>query len=143
MIIYVIYPIKKGEQLYDNYGQHYAITPKEERQKELLKQYYFKCNCLACQEDWPLYYNLKSFKSLIKKKEDESKINHVLRKFNNYVDIATEGNISDKHIVDDLLKMIEVLYDLVPMPCAEMNNVVETLKRVYDLNGNRFEIPDL
>ncbi|XP_006564917.1 SET and MYND domain-containing protein 4 isoform X3 [Apis mellifera] len=95
MIIYVIYPIKKGEQ------------------------------------------------SLIKKKEDESKINHVLRKFNNYVDIATEGNISDKHIVDDLLKMIEVLYDLVPMPCAEMNNVVETLKRVYDLNGNRFEIPDL
>lgn len=29
------------------------------------------------------------------------------------------------------------------MPCAEMNNVVETLKRVYDLNGNRFEIPDL
>lgn len=126
MIIYVIYPIKKGEQLYDNYGQHYAITPKEERQKELLKQYYFKCNCLACQEDWPLYYNLKSFKSLIKKKEDESKINHVLRKFNNYVDIATEGNISDKHIVDDLLKMIEVLYDLVPMPCAEMNNVVET-----------------
>ncbi|XP_012343645.2 SET and MYND domain-containing protein 4 isoform X2 [Apis florea] len=143
MIIYVIYPIKKGEQLYDNYGQHYAITPKEERQKELLKQYYFKCNCLACQEDWPLYYNLKSFKSLIKKKEDESKINHVLRKFNNYVDIATEGNISDKHIVDDLLRMIEVLYDLVSMPCEEMNNVVETLKRVYDLNGNRFEIPDL
>ncbi|XP_006618436.1 SET and MYND domain-containing protein 4-like isoform X3 [Apis dorsata] len=94
MIIYVIFPIKKGEQ------------------------------------------------SLIKKKEDESKINHVLRKFNNYVDIATEGNISDKHIVDDLLKMIEVLYDLVPMPCEEMNNVVETLKRVYDLNGNRFEIPD-
>ncbi|PBC27785.1 SET and MYND domain-containing protein 4 [Apis cerana] len=143
MIIYVMYPIKKGEQLYDNYGQHYAITPKEERQKELLKQYYFKCNCLACQEDWPLYYNLKSFKSLIKKKEDENKINHVLRKFNNYVDIATEGNISDKHIIDDLLKMIEVLYDLVPMPCEEMNNVVETLKRVYDLNGNRFEIPDL
>ncbi|XP_006618434.1 SET and MYND domain-containing protein 4-like isoform X1 [Apis dorsata] len=142
MIIYVIFPIKKGEQLYDNYGQHYAITPKEERQKELLKQYYFKCDCLACQENWPLYYNLKSFKSLIKKKEDESKINHVLRKFNNYVDIATEGNISDKHIVDDLLKMIEVLYDLVPMPCEEMNNVVETLKRVYDLNGNRFEIPD-
>ncbi|XP_043785491.1 SET and MYND domain-containing protein 4-like isoform X2 [Apis laboriosa] len=142
MIIYVIFPIQKGEQLYDNYGQHYAITPKEERQKELLKQYYFKCNCLACQENWPLYYNLKSFKSLIKKKEDENKINHVLRKFNNYVDIATEGNISDKHIVDDLLKMIEVLYDLVPMPCEEMNNVVETLKRVYDLNGNRFEIPD-
>lgn len=67
----------------------------------------------------------------------------MLRKFNRYVDIATEGNISDKHIVDDLLKMIEVLYELVPMPSTEMNDVVETLKRVYDLNGNRFEIPEL
>lgn len=67
----------------------------------------------------------------------------MLRKFDRYVNIATGGNISDKHIVDDLLKMIEVLYELVPMPCIEMNNVVETLKRVYDLNGNRFEIPEL
>ncbi|CAD1478420.1 unnamed protein product [Heterotrigona itama] len=143
MIIYAIYPIKEGEQLCDNYTQHYAITPKAVRQKELLKQYYFKCNCPACEEDWPLYYNLKSFRNLVKKKEDQNKINHTLRKFNRYVDIATEGNISDKHILNDLLKMIEVLFELVPMPCEEMNNVVETLKRVYDLNGNRFEIPEL
>ncbi|KAK9302571.1 hypothetical protein QLX08_005453 [Tetragonisca angustula] len=143
MIIYAMYPIKEGEQLCDNYTQHYAITPKAARQKELLKQYYFKCNCPACEEDWPLYYNLKSFKNLVKKKEDQNKINHTLRKFNRYVDIATEGNISDKHILNDLLKMIEVLFELVPMPCEEMNNVVETLKRVYDLNGNRFEIPEL
>lgn len=67
----------------------------------------------------------------------------MLRKFNRYFNIATEGNISDKHIVDDLLKMIEVLHELVPMPCKEMNDVVEILKCVYNLNGNRFEIPEL
>lgn len=143
MIIYAMYSIKEGEQLCDNYTQHYAITPKAVRQKELLKQYYFKCNCSACEENWPLYHNLKSFTNLVKKKEDQNKINHALRKFNRYVDIATEGNISDKHILNDLLKMIEVLFELAPMPCKEMNNVVETLKRVYDLNGNRFEIPQL
>ncbi|CAL7933352.1 unnamed protein product [Xylocopa violacea] len=122
IVMYAIYPIEKGEQIFDNYGQHYAITPRNERQKRLLKQYYFECNCLPCQEDWPLYYNLKSF-----------------TKMNKYVDIATEGNILDENIVDGLLKMIEVLYDLVPMPCEEMNDVVETLRRVYDLSGNRVE----
>ena len=80
----------------------------------------------------------------MKTKEDENKINHVLRKFNTYVDLATKGNITDKpHIVDDLLQMITVIYNLVPMPCEEMNNVVETLKRVYDLYGNKREIPKL
>ncbi|OAD46876.1 hypothetical protein WN48_00001 [Eufriesea mexicana] len=49
----------------------------------------------------------------------------------------------DKHIIDNLLTMVKVLYDLVPMPCEEMNNVIETLKRVYGLNGNRFEIPSI
>ncbi|CAL7933351.1 unnamed protein product [Xylocopa violacea] len=139
IVMYAIYPIEKGEQIFDNYGQHYAITPRNERQKRLLKQYYFECNCLPCQEDWPLYYNLKSFTSLVKKKEDEIKIIHALQKMNKYVDIATEGNILDENIVDGLLKMIEVLYDLVPMPCEEMNDVVETLRRVYDLSGNRVE----
>lgn len=80
----------------------------------------------------------------MKTKADENKINHVLRKFNTYVDLATNGNIIDKpHIVDDLLQMITVIYNLVPMPCEEMNNVVETLKRVYDLYGNKREIPKL
>ncbi|XP_076763579.1 protein-lysine N-methyltransferase SMYD4 [Xylocopa sonorina] len=140
MVMYAMYPIKKGEQIFDTYGQHYALTPRDERQKRLLKQYYFQCNCLPCRENWPLYYNLKSFKNLVKKKEDKSKIMYALRKFPNYIDIVTEGNISDENIVNDLLNMIEILYDLVPMPCEEMNNVVETLNRVYELSGNRVEI---
>jgi cobalamin biosynthesis Co2+ chelatase CbiK len=45
-------------QIYDCYGSHYAITNKYERQEKLLKQFYFKCECIACIEDWPLYSNL-------------------------------------------------------------------------------------
>lgn len=61
-----------------------------------------------------------------------------------YIDIATEGNVLDKpYIIDDLLRMIQVLYGLLPMPYEEMSNVVETLKRVYNLHGNKFEIPEL
>ncbi|XP_017884795.1 SET and MYND domain-containing protein 4-like [Ceratina calcarata] len=143
IVVRAMYPIKRGEQLFENYGPHFALTPKDARQTELLKQYYFKCNCIPCQEDWPLYYNLKSYKELAKTKADEAKISHVLRKFGAYVDLAMVGDMLDKHVVDDLLKMIQVIHDLVPMPCEEMSHVVETLKRVYGLNGNRYDVPKL
>ncbi|KAL6259901.1 hypothetical protein P5V15_009812 [Pogonomyrmex californicus] len=144
IVIYAMYPIRKGEQLLDNYGKHYAIMPKATRQQKLLKQYYFTCDCTPCQEDWPLYHELQSFKTLVKKPEDKAKIKKALRKFNMYVDLATEGNLQDKpYIINDLLKMVQVLHDCAPMPCMEMSNVIETLKRVYDLNGNIFEIPQV
>lgn len=137
-----MFPIQEGEQLFDNYGQHYAINPREERRAELLKQYNFVCDCLPCMEDWPLYYNLKSFKSMVKTKAGETTINNALRKFNSYVDLATEGDVLDKpYIIDDLFNMIRILYTHSRMPNEEMNNVVETLKRVYSLHGNTFQIP--
>ncbi|KAK2577172.1 hypothetical protein KPH14_003329 [Odynerus spinipes] len=142
VVLYAAYPIKKGEQLLDNYGQLYAMTPKEERQQPLLKQYYFECKCVPCNEDWPLYFNLPSYKVTVKNSRNKSIITSALRKFDAYVTLATEGDVLDKpHIVQDLLKMIQVLYDHAPMPCKEMCDVIETLKRVYGLNGNRFDKP--
>lgn len=80
----------------------------------------------------------------MKKPEDKAKIKKALRKFNIYVDLATEGQVQNKsYIIEDLLKMVQVLHDYAPMPCEEMSNVIETLKRVYDLNGNIYEIPQV
>jgi len=82
----------------------------------------------------------------VKKPEDKSKIKKALRKFDIYVGLATVGNVQGKpYIIKDLLKMVQVLHDCAPMPCEEMSNVIETLKRVYDLtmNGNMYEIPQL
>ncbi|XP_024877449.1 SET and MYND domain-containing protein 4-like [Temnothorax curvispinosus] len=144
IVIYVMYPIRKGEQLLDNYGKHYAITPRATRQQKLLKQYYFTCDCIPCQEDWPLYHELQSCNTLVKKPEDKVKIKKALRKFNIYVDLATKGKVHDKsYIIEDLLKMVRVLHNCAPMPCHEMSNVIETLKRVYDLYGNIYEIPQV
>lgn len=55
----VLRPIKKGEQLFDNYRYNFTNVSKEERQSELLKQYRFKCNCDACNNDWPILSTLK------------------------------------------------------------------------------------
>ena len=47
--------IARGEEILDNYGYHYATHEKKERQLKLSQQYYFRCNCRSCAEDWPLY----------------------------------------------------------------------------------------
>lgn len=52
-------PIKQGDQLFDNYGCHFANVAKSYRRMELLKQYRFKCDCDACKYNWPLLPELK------------------------------------------------------------------------------------
>ena len=50
--------IKEGEEILDNYGYHYAVMPREERQRKLQSQYYFVCNCVGCCDSWPVYTGL-------------------------------------------------------------------------------------
>ena len=47
-----------GEEILDNYGYHYAVMSKEERQRKLQSQYYFGCECGPCKECWPIYTGL-------------------------------------------------------------------------------------
>lgn len=51
--------IKRGEQLFDNYGFSFTNVAKDDRRMHLLKQYRFKCNCEACVNDWPFMPALK------------------------------------------------------------------------------------
>ncbi len=55
MVVKVIRRIARGEEILDNYGYHYATHEKKERQVKLCQQYYFRCRCQPCLEDWPLY----------------------------------------------------------------------------------------
>ena len=47
-----------GEEILDNYGYHYAVMSKEERQRKLHIQYYFNCACQPCNSNWPVYSSL-------------------------------------------------------------------------------------
>ncbi|XP_058791965.1 SET and MYND domain-containing protein 4-like [Phymastichus coffea] len=52
-LIYAKHFIKKGEQLFVSYcGEHYLSNIREQRHKNLLKIFNFKCHCLACSEKW-------------------------------------------------------------------------------------------
>ena len=59
-VVRAIRNIPKGNEILDNYGALYPLTPCSERREKLSKQYYFMCNCLACQDDFPLYFDTPS-----------------------------------------------------------------------------------
>lgn len=54
IVLIVQRPINQGGQLFDNYGYSFTNTPKEHRQRALMRQYKFMCNCEACDNDWAL-----------------------------------------------------------------------------------------
>lgn len=75
--------------------------------------------------------------------QNKNKLNKILMKHSRYIDLAQDGNIeSDPNMLSNLFKMVQLLYELVEKPCVELNNVVETVKHVYSLQGNRFDLPD-
>lgn len=50
--------VKKGEQVFDNYGTVYAVNDIGERNEKLVNQYFFECKCIGCDKNWPLYDEL-------------------------------------------------------------------------------------
>ncbi len=54
-VVRTIKLVRKGEEISDNYGAVYPVHSLQERNNILLPQYYFRCACQACIENWPLY----------------------------------------------------------------------------------------
>ncbi|CAH2035098.1 unnamed protein product, partial [Iphiclides podalirius] len=46
-------PLAAGEIVSENYGPHFLMRNLKERQRCLACRYWFKCDCVACKEDWP------------------------------------------------------------------------------------------
>lgn len=47
--------IRKGEQVFDNYGPMFENHDRKSRLAELQYRFKFDCSCRACKEHWPLY----------------------------------------------------------------------------------------
>lgn len=74
--------IKKGGQIFDNYGAHHCLDNLWERQKTLKDQYIFTCQCEACLHDYPLFKDfplpVKFYKPLM---NDSERISNYDREF--------------------------------------------------------------
>ena len=42
-----------GDEVRDSYGSMFCEEEQEERREKLLKNFWFKCLCMACRKRWP------------------------------------------------------------------------------------------
>ncbi|XP_058806461.1 SET and MYND domain-containing protein 4-like [Phymastichus coffea] len=68
-VLYAIKPIAKDEQVFCCYGPMYSEMSRDKRRKLLSERFHFDCDCIACEENWPMFpkliHNLITFKTLI------------------------------------------------------------------------------
>ncbi|KAK6641598.1 hypothetical protein RUM44_013313 [Polyplax serrata] len=58
VIVRTVKPIAAGEMVAENYGPIYSDVKLSERRKSMLTNYWFECNCIPCQENWPTIYEM-------------------------------------------------------------------------------------
>ncbi|XP_076627679.1 protein-lysine N-methyltransferase SMYD4 [Colletes latitarsis] len=54
MVVRAVRSIAKGEEISENYGPIFTMTPENERKRTLRLRYWFDCKCEACTAHWPL-----------------------------------------------------------------------------------------
>ncbi|CAO1422621.1 unnamed protein product [Diamesa serratosioi] len=59
IVMYVKRPIPQGHQLLECYNTLYINSTKDERQRSLLNNYKFICDCEACVEDYPTFDKMR------------------------------------------------------------------------------------
>lgn len=60
LIFHSIRPHTKGEVVAENYGPIFTKQTLQERQRNLSSRYWFKCECRACRENWPVLEKLNN-----------------------------------------------------------------------------------
>lgn len=60
LIFNSIRPHLKGEVVAENYGPIFSKQTLPERQRNLTSRYWFKCECQACRENWPVLEKLNN-----------------------------------------------------------------------------------
>ncbi|CAK1555037.1 unnamed protein product [Leptosia nina] len=53
IVLRAIRRLQPGEIVSENYGPHFLIRNLKERRRALACRYWFRCECIACREEWP------------------------------------------------------------------------------------------
>ncbi|CAH2236054.1 SET and MYND domain-containing protein 4 [Pararge aegeria] len=126
MTLFALRPIKKGMQIFDNYGSHHGLEGRVARQESLKFQYKFTCMCEACVNNWPTYFTLASSQFTIAPPNISKAKNKILtlETIRNLKkgDVKTAGQVYKK-----LCIMGEMLEPYAP--CMDLCDVQESIKQ--------------
>lgn len=162
-VIKAIRCIKKGEELFDNYGHHFALQVLKDRRKFLNEQYFFSCQCEACFANWPLYdllpdkqpqYKCSMCSNKLNVDNNSTKVTCLCGKESDLLSVKKLIENSTKiykHIFDDILMGKEnedhqpVINHLIlleknyMLPWKQFNDCQELLKHCFNRKGNCFK----
>ncbi|CAB4070202.1 SLC30A5_7 [Lepeophtheirus salmonis] len=72
--------IKKGDIISDCYGSHHFTSPKNNRRMNLMAEYKFECNCVACKNNYPSIKDLMKQEPSLMSKENKN-IQKIFKKY--------------------------------------------------------------
>ncbi|XP_023937250.1 SET and MYND domain-containing protein 4 [Bicyclus anynana] len=125
MTMFALRPIKKGMQIYDNYGSHHALEERLSRRATLNYQYKFTCMCEACVNDWPTYFQFMTDYKVIPPKLFNAKMK--------ILDPDTLDNLK-KGCIQAAIETYKRLCIMIEMlephaPCMELCDCQESMKQ--------------
>jgi len=131
LVLKSLTPIAPGEEVSENYGQVFYFKTKAERQKELSGRYWFKCDCRACCEDWPLLK--ENNKMLWKGDKNESALEDLKTIFDCGSDFMEHGQ--GKDAADSLTEYINEVYKLIEPPLETVIRAEDKLRTCFNDMG--------
>jgi len=131
LVLKALTPFQPGEEVSENYGQVFYFKSKQERQRELEARYWFKCECPACKDDWPL---LKENKKVCWRGEpDESALEDLKTLFDCGVDFMDHGQAADA--TGSLEEYVDAVYKLINPPLEIVVRAEDKLRTCYNNMG--------
>ncbi|KAF7993001.1 hypothetical protein HCN44_005782 [Aphidius gifuensis] len=140
-----LYPIKKDQQVFINYGVYYDVMNLNERKNYLKKHYNFNCKCYVCKNNWPttlLYIKndevVRYNRELIKEK--------FISCYNRYQDAleALDNYRYHGYLIDlwstykDVIFIIKVLSYILYPNSAELFDAIQLLNGILCITSQRF-----
>ncbi|XP_041981863.1 SET and MYND domain-containing protein 4 [Aricia agestis] len=123
-------PIKKGMQLFDNYGAHHALLDLMSRAQSLKFQYKFVCHCEACINNWPSYFELGP--STYMPVNLQRTVGKVLSRAT--IDLLERGD--EKTAIKMFDKLCSLCQEMEAyVPCKEVSDTEEALKQCLFIMG--------
>merc|ERR1719221_277265 len=141
-VVRTVRSLKAGDEILDNYGYHYAVMAREERQRKLWNQYYFNCACIPCNNTWSTYTSLSQAAVPLPGTQPEqakhiiSEHHKATKQYKKAFDHVLSGKFSEALPI--LLEHLSFLDKNITRPIREYNDCQEAVKQCYSVEGNSY-----